>query len=258
MRKLWIPVACLLVALVVAGCGGGGSSTKSSTSGTTKPAAGAKKGGTLTVMNISDVDSLDPAYWYYQTDYQLLAETTQRGLYGWEADKTQPSPDLAEGMPELSGDTATIKIKKGIKYSPPYGKEVQAADFKYALERCFDPKFGNGYAGAYLSDIQGYDEVSGQKQKEASGITAPDPYTLVIKYKNPEGMGVLAQALALPCGVPVPKAYAAKYDAPKQPNSVTSTSSTGNDRSPAACSTGSDTMSGTRARSAPSIVRRAP
>jgi len=217
MRKLWIPVACLLVALVVAGCGGGGSSTKSSTSGTTKPAAGAKKGGTLTVMNISDVDSLDPAYWYYQTDYQLLAETTQRGLYGWEADKTQPSPDLAEGMPELSGDTATIKIKKGIKYSPPYGKEVQAADFKYALERCFDPKFGNGYAGAYLSDIQGYDEVSGQKQKEASGITAPDPYTLVIKYKNPEGMGVLAQALALPCGVPVPKAYAAKYDAPKQP-----------------------------------------
>jgi peptide/nickel transport system substrate-binding protein len=218
MRKLCIPLACLVVTLVVAGCGGGddnGSTT--SPSGTSKPAAGAKKGGTLTVMNIGDVDSLDPAYWYYQTDYQLLAETTQRGLYGWEADKTQPSPDLAEGMPELNGDTATIHIKKGIKYSPPYSKEVQAEDFKYAIERCFNPKFGNGYAGSYLSDIQGYDEVSGGKSETASGITATDPYTLTVKYKNPEGMGVLAQALALPCGVPIPKAYAAKYDASKNP-----------------------------------------
>jgi peptide/nickel transport system substrate-binding protein len=219
MRKLWIPLACVVAALVVAGCGGSDNES-TSTSGGNKPAAGAKKGGTLTVMNISDIDSLDPAYWYYQTDYQLVYQTTQRALYGWEADKTQPSPDLAEGPPEISDDglTVTIKIKKGIKYSAPYSKEVQAADFKYQLERCFDPKFGNGYAGAYLSKIEGYDDVNkGGVEKGASGITTPDPYTLQIKLTDASGAGALEQALALPCGTPVPKAYAAQYDKGKNP-----------------------------------------
>ena len=102
-----VSVALAALVLVAAGCGGGDDNKGGGKSGA--PVSG-KQGGTLTVVNLSDVDSMDPGYWYYQTDYQLLYQTTQRGLYGWEAPKTEPSPDLAEGMPKTSSDGKTVTI----------------------------------------------------------------------------------------------------------------------------------------------------
>ena len=41
--------------------------------------SGAQAGGTLKVLDTAGgVDSLDPGYWYYQSDYQELGNTTQR------------------------------------------------------------------------------------------------------------------------------------------------------------------------------------
>jgi peptide/nickel transport system substrate-binding protein len=218
MRKRFVVLAIAVLALLVAGCGGGGGSS-SGTGGkpATTAAEGAKKGGHLDVLSASDVDSLDPGYWYYQYDQMALMEPTQRSLYGWEADKTQPTPDLATGQPQLSdgGKTYTIKIRPGIKYSPgPVKRTVKAADFKYAIERCFLPQVGNGYANAYYGTIEGVDAFKSGKAKEISGITTPDDNTLVIKLTSPAG--ALGQALALPCTVPVPKEYAQPFDNGKQ------------------------------------------
>jgi peptide/nickel transport system substrate-binding protein len=219
MRKRFIVLAIAVLALlVVAGCGGdddngGGGGGKAATTAS----QGAKKGGHLDVLSASDVDGLDPGYWYYQYDYMALMEPTQRSLYGWEADKTQPTPDLAEGQPAISdgGKTMTIKIRPGVKYSPgPVKRTVKADDFKYALERCFLPQVGNGYVNAYLGTIAGVDAFKSGKAKEISGITAPDANTLVIKFTAPTGAA--AQALALPCTVPVPREYAKQYDSGKQ------------------------------------------
>jgi len=113
MRKLSTALALTLLAIaavVVSGCGGGSDS------------GGGTKGGEVTILDTAGgVDSLDPGYWYYQTDYTELGQTTQRWLYSWKPDDTKPSPDLATGAPKLSngGKTITIKIKSGIKYSPP-------------------------------------------------------------------------------------------------------------------------------------------
>jgi peptide/nickel transport system substrate-binding protein len=113
------------------------------------------------------------------------------------------------------GKTMTIKIRSGVKYSPgPVKRTVKAADFKYAIERCFLPQVGNGYVNAYLGTIVGVDALKTGKAKELSGITAPDDSTLVIKFTKPTGAA--AQALALPCTVPVPKEYAQKFDSGKQ------------------------------------------
>lgn len=218
MTKRLIVLALCALAVVAAGCGSSNKSSSSSSKTPTAPPAGAKKGGTLTVVNLSDVDSLDPAYWYYQTDEAILLEPTQRQLYAFgDNDTGVPSPDLATGPVQVSdgGKTLTIHIKKGIKYSPPYNKEVTSADFAYALNRCFNPKFSNGYAGAYFTDIVGESDVASGKAKTASGVTTPDPQTLVIKLSKPNP--VLPQALGLPCSAPVPEAYAAKYDAAKTP-----------------------------------------
>jgi len=219
MRKRYLVLAIAVLALVVAGCGGGNDNKSSSGGGkaATTVTAGAKKGGHLDVLSASDVDSLDPGYWYYQYDYMALMEPTQRSLYGWEADKTQPTPDLADGQPQLSdgGKTMTIKIRSGIKYSPgPVKRTVKADDFKYALERCFLPQVGNGYVNAYLGDIAGLDAFKKDPKKGISGITAPDDNTLVIKFTK--ASGAAGQALALPCTVPVPREYATQYDAGKQ------------------------------------------
>jgi peptide/nickel transport system substrate-binding protein len=199
--------ACLAAALVIVACGGGGGGA-------------AKKGGTLKVLDTAGgIDSLDPGYWYYQSDYQEVANTTQRQLYGWKPDETTPTPDLAEALPKLSngGKTLTIKVKSGIKYSPPLQtRTVKAADIKYAIERCFLPQVGNGYVNLYYSDIKGVDAFKSGKAKEISGVQAPDDRTLVITTTKPAGVLTSGGALGMPCTVPVPKDYAQKYDTGKQ------------------------------------------
>src|SRR3954447_14976956 len=220
MRKRYLVLAIALVALVIAGCGGG-SDNKSSGGGGGKAAttvtSGAKKGGHLDVLSASDVDSLDPGYWYYQYDYMALEQPTQRALYSWEADKDTPTPDIAEGLPKLSdgGKTLTIKIRPGIKYSPgPVKRTVKADDFKYALERCFLPQVGNGYVNSYLGDLVGVDAFKNGKAKEITGIKAPDDQTLELNFNKPAGAA--GQTLALPCTVPVPREDASKFDSGKQ------------------------------------------
>jgi peptide/nickel transport system substrate-binding protein len=221
MRKRFIVLAIAVLALlVVAGCGGdddngggGGGGGKAATT----VSEGAKKGGHLDVLSASDVDSLDPGYWYYQYDYMALEQPTQRALYSWEADKDQPTPDIADGKPVLSdgGKTLTIKIRPGIKYSPgPVKRTVKADDFKYALERCFLPQVGNGYVNSYLADIEGVEEFKSGKAKEITGLQTPDDNTFVMKFTK--ASGAASQALALPCTVPVPREYAKQYDEGKQ------------------------------------------
>jgi peptide/nickel transport system substrate-binding protein len=180
----------------------------------------AQRGGTLTILNTAGgIDSLDPGYWYYQADYQEVGNTTQRWLYGWKPDETKPTPDLAEDLPDVSnaGKTFTIKVKEGIKYSPPLqNRTVKAADIKYALERCFLPQVGNGYANSYYGDIEGVQDYQEGKAKEVSGIETPDDQTLVIKTTKPSGIFSDGSALGMPCTAPVPKDYAQKYDKGKQ------------------------------------------
>jgi peptide/nickel transport system substrate-binding protein len=204
MRRLSLTAvtAFSLLALMVAGCGDSG---------------GAKKGGTLTVLDTAGgVDSLDPGFWYYQTDYKELGNTTQRWLYGWKPNETKPTPDLATALPAVSGGgkTITIKLKSGIKYSPPLqNRTVKSADIKYALERCIKPlPVGNGYAGSYYTPIEGADAYKNDKAKEVTGIQAPDDLTLVIETTEPSGILTDGSALGMPCTAPVPKDYAEKYD----------------------------------------------
>jgi len=202
-------VAALTLALAIAACGGGGGGE-------------AKKGGTLKVLDTAGgIDSLDPGYWYYQSDYQEVYNTTQRALYGWKPDASTPTPDLATGPPKASNGnkTITITIRSGIKYSAPLQtRTVKTADIKYAIERCFLPQVANGYINSYFGDIAGVEAFKSGKAKEISGIQTPDDTTLVINSVNPVGVLTFANggALGLPCTVPVPKDYAQKYDQGKQ------------------------------------------
>jgi len=204
-RSVWrFLLVCLFVVLPlgIAACGGGGGGEK------------AKKGGTLTLLSSGDVDdSLDPGYSYYQLDF-IYNYAVERPVISYKpADLAKASPDLAASYPTVSkdGKTVTIKLKKGIKFAPPVNREVEAKDVKYAIERAFLPKVGNGYVNLYWADLIGSKEYKVGNAKEISGLTTPDKYTLVMKFSRPTGT-VAAQALALPASAPVPKEYAQKYD----------------------------------------------
>jgi peptide/nickel transport system substrate-binding protein len=207
--------AVICVAMIAAGCGGSSSNKTSSggTAATTAP-ANAKPGGTLTMLSSGDVDNnLDPGYSYYQYDF-ILDNDLHRTLYRYKPnDTTKPSPDLAEGEAQISSDgkTITIKIKKGVKFSPPVNREVTTADVKYAMERDFLPQVGNGYANSYWPDIIGAKDMASGKAKEITGITTPDKYTLKIQLDRAVAPIVIG-AMALPGTAPVPKEYAAKFD----------------------------------------------
>jgi peptide/nickel transport system substrate-binding protein len=213
LRRIVPLVAVALGTLGIAACGSSSSSSSSSSNGTSGTP---KTGGLLTVLDVAGgVDSLDPGYWYYQTDYADLAQPTQRQLYFYPDNSTTVVPDLATGLPVASngGKTLTIHIRSGIHYSAPLqNRTVTAADIKYGLERCLNPAIGNGYAGSYFSAIVGAADVLGGKSKSASGIQAPNATTLVINLQHPVGVLATGEALQLPCSTPVPQDYAAKYD----------------------------------------------
>lgn len=224
MRKLWRVLPPLAIAVAVLGipaCGSS-SSTSSSSTGTSSSSSGAKQGGTITVLDVAGgVDSLDPGYWYYQTDYADLGGTTQRQLYGWPPSARSPVPDLATGLPVASdgGKTLTITIKPGIKYSPPLEtRTVKAADIKYAMERCFDANVGNGYSGSYYGHIVGAPSTLPTTVPNISGIQATSATTLTLKLTQPSGVLATGMALTLPCTTPVPQDYAAKYDKGSTPS----------------------------------------
>ena len=211
-RALAAVVAAL--ALAVAGCGGDDEpSGEQSTQGQTAPSQEAKKGGDLTVMYAGDVDFLDPGQTYYQYGF-LVAYAIHRPLYSFKPDDAiNPEPDLAEGPPEISDDgkTVTVKIRQGVKFSPPVDREVTSDDVAYAIQRAFTKQVPGPYVGAYMGDLKGLKAFQDGKAKSIAGITTPDDQTIKFVLDRPRG-AILAGALALPVSAPVPREYAQKFD----------------------------------------------
>jgi peptide/nickel transport system substrate-binding protein len=229
-----LAVACAVTAAVALGACGSSKSDSSGDSSSTPaagltsagfdaavPVPGQKKGGTLKLLSTESFEHLDPGAAYFQLDFMIMFAAHRSLYYFKPEDPKHPTPDLADGEPQVSPDeqTVTVKIKHGIKYGtndtslPVNGQEVKAADVKYAIERGFNPSVANGYAPTYFKTIVGADKAKGGN---IAGITTPDPYTIQFKLDRPIG-ATLAKALVMAITMPVPKSYAAKFDA-KQPN----------------------------------------
>jgi peptide/nickel transport system substrate-binding protein len=176
------------------------------------PAQG-KKGGKLTVLSGGDVDYMDPGQTYYTYAIGIM-NAMHRGLYTYPPGPTsEPVPDLADGEAEISpdGKKVTVKLKKGIMFSKPVSREVEAKDVKYAIERAFTANVPNGYARIYMGDLVGASKEPGD-YKPIPGIKTPDKYT--IEFNLTQGTGAaLVGALSMPISVPVPQEFAEEYDA---------------------------------------------
>jgi peptide/nickel transport system substrate-binding protein len=236
LRWAILPGLVLAASVALAACGGdngGEEPSGSEVSGAlaefapvTAPPEDAKQGGQLTVLAAADVGAgyTDPGIAYYQFAY-MVTSATQRALLSWQPDDVQePTPDLAEAMPEISSDnkTVTFTLRQGVKFAPPVNREVVCDDVKYAIDRGLMPGVGNGYLSAYLGDLQGFAEAQKEatqnqtKAPDIAGVQCTDDQTLVLKLDRPTA-AVAVQALSLPISAPVPEEYAKKFDA-EQPS----------------------------------------
>ena len=215
MRALRWAVLIAVCSLVAAGCGGGSSGGGGGTTASSGELAGlqphpGKRGGSVTLLSSTDVDYLDPGHTYYTVGYTILY-ATQRPLYSVKPGQTQAVPDLAAAPPQISPDdkTITVKLRSGVRFSPPVNRAVTSKDVKYAFERAFTSNVANEYT-TYFADIVGAPKKPGAF-KPIKGLVTPDDHTLVIHLSRPSGVGVAA-ALVMPITVPVPEEYARKFD----------------------------------------------
>jgi len=200
--KIVVPAS--LAVLLFAGCG--------ETPSSVEPAA--KAGGVLTVPWAGDVDSIDPGITYYSGGY-MVSNATQRTPMAYAPGQAEARPDLAVEAPAVSADgkTVTVKLRSGVRFSPPVAREVVAGDVKYAIERGFFKTVNNPYAGAYFGDLVGA-KVGARPGAQIAGITTPDERTVEFRLTRATG-GTLAAALVLPLAAPVPREYALPLDRAK-------------------------------------------
>jgi peptide/nickel transport system substrate-binding protein len=211
----------MALALVAAAC-----SSKSGTPSNSTPTGGKaafnaaltgivnpsdKKGGTLHLVNSSDLDSWDPAITYYGYGWNLNRLYT-RTLMGYPTkpgtDGLKLVPDAAADVPTISSDgkTYTFKLKSGLKFDD--GTPVTSKDFKYGIERVFAQDVlpgGPTYPIDFLDQGQHYPGPYKDKDPNKLGLKSvetPDDSTIVFHLASP--FGDFQYLLAMPDTGPVP------------------------------------------------------
>jgi peptide/nickel transport system substrate-binding protein len=213
MKRRWLGVP-LTAASVLVAC----------TSGTSRPGHRGvslpfARGGFVRVVILADSvgqsgpgdPALDPSREFAAEPWELFRCCLLRTLYQYSGQLTDAGgavlrPDLATGPPQLSADglTWTIHIRSGIRYAPPLAhQEVVAQDFVTALKRVarVTEQDAGDYA-AYYSIIRGFDAYAHRRADSISGISTPDPHTLV--FSLTARAGDFADRLALAATAPIP------------------------------------------------------
>jgi peptide/nickel transport system substrate-binding protein len=195
-------VGLLAAALGLAACSGssGGSGSNTSSNST----APGKSGGTLTMVQGTFADSLDPQFGY-TTQAAMADNVVYTPLLQYAAKSGQDGgvliPGLATALPTISSDqkTYTLTLRKGLTYSD--GTAVKASDFTHAIERaCKISWGGKSFYTNYIAGAAAYD--SG-KATTISGIKTDDA-TGQITISLTQAYGAFANLLAFPSAAPIP------------------------------------------------------
>lgn len=126
------------------------------------------------------------------------------------AEKWQVSPD---------GKTYTFFLRHDARWSN--GQPVVGADFVAGLRRLVDPATGSQYAEVVNAILNASDIVAGRKPPESLGVSAPGPYTVIVRLRNPAPY--LPALLAHPSTCPVePVTLANERDAYARPGNLPS------------------------------------
>lgn len=194
---------CAVAVFGVAACGG-------------DEASDASGGGEINITMTSFPDYIDPQLSYTLEGWEVLYNTytpllTYKHAKGEEG--TAVVPGLAEGMPEISpdGKTYKLKLRQGMKYSD--GTPIKASDFTYAIQRLFKADSGGS---VFYSGIVGAPEYAEGTADSISGIVTDDATgDITITLDGPNG--TFENVLGLPFAAPVPPSTPLSDDATNNP-----------------------------------------
>ena len=136
---------------------------------------------TLTLYGIDPI-TLDPAVSGEMISHEYIQQIYS-GLVRLD-ENLEPAPDIGERW-DISQDgcTYTFHLRRDVRFQD--GREVNAHDFKYSLERACRPATGSLTAATYLGDIVGVDKMLSGEMAEISGVRVVDDYTLEITIDTP-------------------------------------------------------------------------
>jgi len=171
-------------------------------------AADIKQGGSMIVTYKDDVSTLDPAIGYDWQNWSMIKSLFD-GLMDYEPGTTNLRKEIAEDYTiSDDGKTFSFKLRKGVKFHN--GRELNADDVKYSIERVVNPKTQSPGAG-FFGSIVGFEDASAGKAEALSGITVVDPYTIKFELSRPDA--TFLHVLALNFAHIVPKEEVEKYGA---------------------------------------------
>lgn len=186
--------------------------TAADSTGPAVPVPGAKRGGSVTDIEATGMDYLDPGQ-IYVSNQSAIAQLYNRSLTGYKIDprtgKTLLVGDLATdtGTPSDGGRTWTYTLKDGLRFSD--GTPVTSQDVKYGIERLYAgfETQGPTYVQTWLSGADYRTTYGGPytgKSLPDSLISTPDRKMIVFHFRAPHAE--TPYAMAMPNVSPVPKA----------------------------------------------------
>jgi peptide/nickel transport system substrate-binding protein len=195
-----IGAGLLAAATTLTACTGGSSEGSHSGAGPD----GDGNGGTLTVLQGSAPDSLDPQFGGTSQSNEadimvyepLLTYAAKEGTAG-----AQLIPALATELPTVSADllTYSLTLRSGLKYSD--GTPVKASDFRHSIERAIKINWAN--KSFFTTNIEGAAAYDSGQASTITGIQTDDATgAITIHLSNP--YGAFANLLAFPAASLVP------------------------------------------------------
>ncbi|MFI1439812.1 ABC transporter substrate-binding protein [Streptomyces fructofermentans] len=169
---------------------------------------GARKGGTVEVLEPGGINTADPGNMWYGTD-RLISRLVYRSLTTFETlpdGSVRLVGDLAEdtGRSSVGGRDWTFTLKPGLTYND--GSPVRAQDFAHAIKRTLSPDdfpLGDRTLRSFLLGPEDADGIGDEHAMPPGAIETPDDRTIVFHLDgaHPDFNVVLAG----PNGAPVPE-----------------------------------------------------
>ncbi len=133
---------------------------------------------------------LDPA----NNAHVFLIEQLYDGLVKLDS-KLNILPSLAEYWTiSDDGRKCTFYLRKGVKFH--HGRELDAEDVKFSLERLVSKEIGRPYFQYFASKVVGAQEYWEGKAREVEGYKVRDKYTFEILWRNPYISGLYLLSMA--------------------------------------------------------------
>ncbi len=174
---------------------------------TTAAEGEAQQGGSLQLVALNDLASLDNSQAVSTIDYDMTAGALYEGLYHFNS-AGELETGLATGPPEISDDglVYTFTIEEGAMFAGPdfEPRAVTADDVAYGMIRALDPNTvpAQSWGAGYLFPIEGAEAFANGEADEVSGIEVIDDQTLQVTLAAPTTTFIFGLTIATSWPVP--------------------------------------------------------